>query len=52
MRKVIKPKIIYKYVRDESAEKKKEAEKVLEEFYFHLFDEIALKIRNKRKSKK
>lgn len=52
MRKVVKPKIIYKYVGDESPEKKQEAEKIMEKFYFSLFDEAAKRLREKKKSKK
>jgi hypothetical protein len=52
MRKVVKPTIEYKYVRDESPEKRKEAETIMEKFYFSLFDEAAKKIREKKNLKK
>jgi len=50
MKKVVKPKIIYKYVGDESPEKKEEAEKIMQEFYFQLFDKAAANLKEKKKN--
>ena len=48
MRKVVRPKITYKYVGDESLEKKKEAKKIVQDFYFSLFDKIAKKLKDNK----
>jgi len=49
MRKPREPKIVFKYVGDESPEKKKESEKTLEIVYNRLFD-IAARNIGKRKT--
>jgi len=51
MRQIVKPKIIYKYVGDESPQEKEKAEKRVQEFYFSLFDEIVKRSKEKKKTK-
>lgn len=52
MRKVKPIKITYKYVGDESPEKKKEAEKALDEVFDKLFDQAYRNLKEKKRLEK